>query len=275
MKGRMKKLIFSTAFVFMLICILSFGVSALEATGRHQASDVYWNYNSDTKELVLSGSGGMAYVDYPEESPFYGEDIETVIVNEGITSISNYAFHSCNNLKKIFMADTVTKIGKSAFIGTAWYNNQPDGIVYIDNVICGYKGELGDVVIKDGVVSIGQVFNYCNSLKSIVLPSTMNELDYEAFYYCNNLRKVVIPANVRVLNFGAFSGCRNLDTVEIEKGVEVIRECTFLECEKLTQITIPDSVKTIGFDAFLGCSLTEVFIPASVEVIGNEALVTK
>ena len=53
-----------------------------------------------------------------------------VIIGNSVTYISNYAFEYCSGLTSVTIGNSVTYIGVGAFDDTAWYNNQPDGLVY-------------------------------------------------------------------------------------------------------------------------------------------------
>jgi len=70
------------------------------------------------------------------------ETVEGVRVTA--TAIGKEAFRDCKVLTSITISNSVTSIGQSAFYGTPWYTGQPDGVVYINNVLYKYKGEMLD-----------------------------------------------------------------------------------------------------------------------------------
>ena len=83
---------------------------------------------------------------------------------------------------------SVTEIGYSAFGGTPWYNNQPDGVVYIGKVAYEFKGEMASgtaINIKEGTVSIsGYAFYGCTGLTSITIPNSVTSIGEFAFSGC-------------------------------------------------------------------------------------------
>ena len=65
-----------------------------------------------------------------------------VFIPNTVIEIGDQAFARCNKLSNIIIPQSVTKIGSYAFSGTAWYDNQPDGPIYINNVLYAYKGTM-------------------------------------------------------------------------------------------------------------------------------------
>ena len=85
---------------------------------------------------------------------FYGcTGLTSVTIGNSVTSIGWAAFSDCTGLTSITIPDSVTSIGSDAFDGTAWYNEQSDGDVYVGKFYYKYKGTMPkktSIVIKDG-----------------------------------------------------------------------------------------------------------------------------
>lgn len=78
-------------------------------------------------------------------------NIVSIKLPNSITSIGGSAFEGCTGLTSIIIPDSVTNIGKDAFYNTAWYNNQPTGLMYSGKVAYEYKGSMPSntsIVIK-------------------------------------------------------------------------------------------------------------------------------
>ena len=57
-----------------------------------------------------------------------------VIIPDGVTTIEYDAFKDCKEVTSIIVPDSVTDIWENALFDTAWYKNQPDGVVYAGKV---------------------------------------------------------------------------------------------------------------------------------------------
>ena len=125
----MKKTIFNLFAVVTLCLATTTDIHAQGATEGYFAGNSFiWKYNQDTKTLTISGYGEMPNFtvswngDELNTSAPWGEywrDIETVIVNEGVTTIGKYAFLGLPSLSHVELPTTLTFIGTEAFAETA------------------------------------------------------------------------------------------------------------------------------------------------------------
>ena len=202
--------------------------------------------------------------------------LTSINIPNSVTTIGNWAFSGCTGLTSINLPDSVTSIGGDAFANTAWYNNQPDGMVYAGKVAYTYKGEMpaGTTIdIRNGTKGIAyHAFYECACLKSVSIPDSVTTIGDRAFYGCTGLTSINIPDSVTAIGNLAFSGCTGLTSVIIPNKVTTIEYATFKGCTGLTSVIIPDSVTTIESYAFDDCKvLTSVKIPSSVKSIESSA----
>ena len=234
------------------------------------------------------------------EDAFYGcTGLTSVTIPNGVTTIGMSAFHGCRNLASITIPNSVTYIDCWAFHETPWYENQQDGVVYINDILYHYKGTMPqgtNITIKDGttmivtsafldctgltsvtipnsVTTIGRfAFSGCKGLTSVTIPDGVTTIGEDAFYNCTGLTSVTIPNSVTTIGSSAFNSCSSLISITIPNSVTLIEDFVFRNCTSLTSITIPNSVTSIGRYAFEGCTeLTSVTIPDGVTSIGDYA----
>ena len=240
--------------------IVDSGTCGAEGDG----SNLTWTLDSEGV-LTISGSGAMH--DYDYSSPWHesGNQIQSVFMANGVTSIGNFAFSECTSLTSMTIPDSVTCIGNCAFDSCT---------------------SLTSVTIPDSVTSIGvYAFCACTSLKSVTIPDSVTSIGDYAFSYCTSLTGIWVDegnshyfsdASGVLFNKdktvlaqcpGAFSG-----SYAIPDGVTSINDAAFVNCESLTSVTIPDGVTNIGYEVFAGCtSLANMVLPNGVTRIGAEA----
>lgn len=113
--------------------------------------------------------------------------LEEVILPEGLQKIGNGAFQNCKQLKKINMPDSLTTLGTSTYA-----------------VFSGCES-LQEIHIPDGVKVIGtDTFRNCKSLKTIYLPETLDRVGNNAFFDCQSLTTIVGGANLTLVGNMAF-----------------------------------------------------------------------
>lgn len=140
-----------------------------------------------------------------------------------------------------------------------------------NGVLTKYTGSGGNVVIPDGVRSIGDgAFDCCKELTGITIPDSVKAIGEAAFNGCSSLTAIIIPKGVRKIKRATFSGCSNLADISIPDSVKTIGDYAFNECSRLANINLPSSITAIGEYAFFGCeSLTSIVIPDHVTTLGK------
>lgn len=165
----------------------------------------------------------------------YSKDLATLVYVPGIkltytipnnvTTIGEWAFTACDNLKSVEIPTSVTSMDDGCFAG------------------CDFES----ITIPDSVTSMGYgIFIGCKSLKSVKIPEGISKILYGTFMGCSNLKNVELPKSLKEINSRAFQECISLTSLDIPEGVERIEYHVFQDCTSLIYIEIPKSVTTIG-----------------------------
>lgn len=146
------------------------------------------------------------------------------------------------------------------------------GFVIENGVLTKYQGTDANVVIPDGVTSIGGSAFYQNKIiTTVTIPEGVTSIGKNAFYQCTNLFRVSLPDSLVSLGQSAFSGCEGLLSITLPEKLEIIGGSAFYECYNITKIAIPDSVTNIGSSAFKDCSgLASVTLSNNISEISEE-----
>ncbi len=257
--------------------------------------------------LVISGSGNMGnYSYYPTTAPWYSNrfSIKSIIIDNGVKSIGDYAFYGCGNLTSVTIPDNVVKIGDyafccsslsdiyitdntykiahTAFDGTKWYDSQPDGVVYLGKYVYSYKGEMPvdtSIVLNNAIGIADYAFSDCENLSELTIGENVKYIGSYAFKNCVNLKTVKYNAincyysdgGYSVEETEQFSGCDGLEDIVIGNKVIFIPTNMFSNCTNIKKVYIGDSVEVIG-GAFTNCTQIKEFnIPKSVKYIWQYA----
>ncbi len=193
-----------------------------------------WSLDSNGT-LTVSGEGPMGnYSAYSAPWIDLRNDIEKVVVEEGITSVGMWAFYMLPNLTEVVLPNTLTNIEFRAFSTCK---------------------ALTEITIPDSVTVIGdRAFANDEKLQTVHLGYGLETIEVRAFYNCTALEKIDIPNRVTTLGAESFNTCTSMTEVTLGSGVTTLEDSAFRNCTSLEKITIGGAVTTIAGNVFRGCS---------------------
>ncbi len=249
-----------------------------------------------------------------EEIPFFcfsESNIDSIIIPDGVKTISACAFQDCYQLENVVIPSSVEYIGRNAFEWTSWLQKQPNGLLYINNILYSYIGNMPEntiINVKEGTTLIvSNAFARCENLKELHIPASVTEIQFDMLYdsphvsvitvskdnpiydsrdNCNAIiesksnkllygcASTVIPNSVTSIGENAFYGAHDLVSITIPSSITEIETGAFANCESLTSITIPSSLTELHNGIFCGCcSLKEINLPNSLKSVGDSWLI--
>jgi hypothetical protein len=146
---------------------------------------VLLNRNQTTILLYPAGKSGSSYtipdsVTRIDTSAFSRSGLTSTTIPDSVTQISDSAFRGSANLESVTLSDNAD-IAANAFTATPWFNNLPDGVIYLGANAVAWRGRMPEntaVVLREGTRRIiGGVFDRQPNLVSISIPSSLTQID--------------------------------------------------------------------------------------------------
>lgn len=305
-------------------------ISRLPDTLTHIGKDAFKGTKATVEKRVMYISNWAVGFDLGASAGMVTAP-EQVIIRKGTRGIANYAFNEVpiiqtnSDIYGIDIADSVEYIGRGAFYkaaandyGFAVFVKLPANLKYIgdyafygDYCAIFSKNPNRILEIPEGTIYIGRsAFYNCQSIFSLSVPGTVEEIapyafygcinigaslpgenendpdivgsitlseglktiSDRAFYGCSGIAKLTIPDSVTHIGLRAFYKCTGIKELTIGAGITEIADYAFYNCSLLEKLTIADSVTSIGKYAFRGCNaLKEIKFSNSLKTIGDFA----
>ncbi len=286
MKHTAQKLLATLLCTVLLLSLLPLGAFAAELTGSC-GENLTWTLDESTGTLTISGTGPMADYDSRATPWFdYYDQIQAIIVEEGVTTLGSNAFSYTDyytDIAKVQLPSTLVSIGEDAFFfsrilafevdsNNPVYSTNDHGVLFNKDqtTLLVYPSiREGSYVIPDTVTEIAdRAFEYSTKLDVVTIPEGITDLGNSVFYCCTGLREVHFPSTLETIGTEVFAWCQKLSRITLPTGLKHIGEAAFEHCIKLEQLHMPDTVETVGSFAFFDCdSLQEVTLSKNLKEI--------
>ena len=310
----MKRCISLLLVLCLMISVAPVTAHAVTASGT--CGYLTWSL-SDDGVLTISGNSHMGYVnsisgeiaDFYVKNPWKDvkDSIQTVIIEDGVTSICGYAFWGFENLQSVNIGNGVTNIAMSAFNDCAslmeicvddsnGYYCDIDGVLYnkaMTELFCCPEGMQGSVTVPASVTNIASyAFENCCGLTAIFVDESNTTYcddngvlwskDMESLIYYPGKKQgsITISDKVTSISEYAFDGSDGLTEIYVDDdnstysdidGILYNKDATVLiRCPegKEGSLAIPDGVTSLRTYAFSSCEkMTDIKIPAGISEI--------
>lgn len=218
-------------------------------------------FKQPSKAIVLPGVGGGTTTAVTYEAA----GIESIVIPAKVTTINQYAFYKCANLKSVTFAEgsQLKTLGNYAFSEAGITSfDMPDTVTSAGTYLFAGCTALTEATISSGVTTIPNYMFGEQDAKSSVMGNTPHIAPA-------GITSIVIPASVTTINQYAFRNCAALTSITFEDGCQLksIGNYAF-SGTGITKIEIPENTTqntTFGTSIFMNCTaLKEASLPKSV-----------
>ncbi len=250
----------------------------------------------DPYTLTLTGTGPMVSWTAGNgfsKSPWisYKDNITTIVVEDGITSIGDWNFIGCSSIMRIRLADSVTSIGESPFTYKSLLKefHCPAGLKTIGEAAFQGCGQLETLELNEGLEEIGaEAFLSCSKLANVNFPASLTSVDRDAFANAG-LISLKIPSTLTDIGEGAFCNMQKLQTIEVDAANPRYQALTgtlyelrddgtpfaaiaYAIASGNTALNIAAGTENIGYKTYTNAKkLVSVTLPESMRIISDMA----
>ena len=226
--------------------------------------------------------------------------LDTIVLPSSVSSLGQYAFAFCSNLKSINLPVTQKTLPTSFLEGCTSLESieLPATLTTINTDAFYGCTKLANVSLHEGLTTIGLRAFYNCKLAEITIPSTVTYIGNGAFKGNPTTTIVWKPATCsigsddnapfystssQVTSFTFAEGvetvpayiCKNmnlLDTIVLPSSVSSLGPYAFMNCSNLKSINLPVTQKTLPVSFLEGCtSLESIELPATLTTISTDA----
>ena len=210
------------------------------------------------------------------ESAFdYCSNLASLSLPPHLEKIGRGAFYDCSALSgNLGLPSSLTYIGDNAFEGCRGFTGPlvlPDNLEYLGGAaFSGCSGFTGDLVIPTSLTKIrDNAFQICSGLNGrLVLHDGITEIEHSAFRYCSFQGELKLPANLLKIPNNCFEYCQFSSIAEFPKGlVEIGKWAFWCNWRLMGTLELPDELVALGEEAFYGCSIEGVVLPAELAIL--------
>lgn len=214
--------------------------------GNNSASQIFTSAFAGTKltKAIFNNSNISAIND----EAFRGSTISAIEINAGVTTINNYVFKDCFNLKSFTVGDTVTTLSANAFRESCIENVvMGAGIASIPANLFRYAPQVRNVVLHEDTIALGEYTFAYTKLKTITLPAGITSIPNYCFIE-SSIEEIISEGEITSIGKQAFNRCYKLTSFDISH-LETVGQLAF-EGTSISNFELPKSLTAYDVEAF-------------------------
>ena len=199
--------------LLILLLLFSIPVSAEDTSDTLSTGpcgqNAIWSYADGT--LTISGTGTVDEVLWSH----HGQNIQHVVIEDGITNIPGWAFSGYSNLKSVKLADSITIIESSAFERCTSLTSVtlPKNLVTIEQSAFSNCTSLKTISLGSKITTLGTFAFSGTAITEMILPDSLTTMGDSVFNNCKQLKELHFPASLKKMGDYIISGCSALKYV--------------------------------------------------------------
>ncbi|SFH98928.1 Leucine rich repeat-containing protein [Pseudobutyrivibrio sp. OR37] len=235
-----------------------------------KTGDLSWSYDEKTKTLRISGTGAMADYSMTDKAPWYGMNIESLVIDSGVTRIGNYAFADMT-IARMSMPSTINQIGDYAFLNaTCGSNNKPDESFQLSNAK--YFTQIGEGSFENAT--------FITNGATVLDLSNAAVIGKKAFYNCwittgNDVAKLSVrfSNDLKRIEDHTFENATFINgQLTLPNGLTYVGEKAFYNARNISgTLTLPESLVEVSGYAFAKLGISSVNVGDGVKNIMSYA----
>lgn len=186
MKKRVFAFVLCIALIFCMLPQISLFASAESYSGdysKDNESSIQWEFDSETGILTISGNGKVrdSSTSNSGRSPWYQyrDEIQKVVIEEGVTYIGKYNFDSCSNLTEVSLPNSLVHMGYRVFNNCTSLTS----LVIPDSVERSNGDSIGNNV--EHLIVNGKTLQAVGDNRFVLIQNTQNYLGINSLLYKN------------------------------------------------------------------------------------------
>lgn len=203
---------------------------------------------------------GNPNVMMPAESSFFGREFKVQVIAEK-------AFDDCDDMETVFLPEGLTSIGARAFRDCDGLNmvNIPNSVKQLGDEVFSKCKNLQSVFLSKQLSALPEhAFVDCYSLRSIELPEGIAQIGVDCFVSDTSLVEISLPQSLRRIDRGVFFNCTSLQQITLPSNLETIGEYCFYGCTSLTDVYCQSATPPVAVESFDRKDIS-IHVPAGCE----------